>query len=157
MDSDSSRTPLPFEPNRKRKKKSGSSPDQSDAVAGKAKPKEVDRVASPRSRGNNSIPEVVGQRMLRRMLAFSGVPTFLGVGIFFISYFLIVRRIVDLPNYAVLFSTLGCFGLGVAGLSYGALSASWDEDRPGSWFGLDEFRVNFGRLTAAWNSSKENS
>lgn len=157
MDSDSSRTSLPFEPNRKRKKKSGSSPDQEPVAANTAKPKETRKRAASDNRRNASIPEVVGQRMLRRMLAFSGVPTLLGVGIFFISYFLIVRRIVDLPNYAVLFSTLGCFGLGVVGLSYGALSASWDEDRPGNWFGLDEFRVNFGRLTAAWRSSKENS
>jgi hypothetical protein len=86
------------------------------------------------------------------MLAFSGIPTGLGVLIFFVSYYLVVKTQVELPPYAVLLATLGCFGLGVVGLTYGVLSASWDEDRPGGWLGLGEFKVNFGRMTQAWGN-----
>jgi hypothetical protein len=48
---------------------------------------------------------------------------------------------------------MGFFGLGVLGLSYGVLSASWDEDEPGTKFGWQEFKTNFGRMTAAWRSA----
>ncbi len=101
------------------------------------------------------IPDAVGRRMLRRMLTFSGIPTGLGVVIFFVSYGLIVRQVVDLPNVAVLLVTMGCFGLGVAGLSYGALSSSWDENRLGSVLGVEEFKINFARLTNAWREWRE--
>ncbi len=113
----------------------------STAKPGKAKPAE-----------STAIPEVVSRRMLRRMLVFSGTPTALGVAAFFVSYFLIVKGGIELPPYAVLLVTLGCFGLGVAGLTYGVLSASWDEERPGGWVGLEEFKVNFGRMTSAWGA-----
>jgi hypothetical protein len=86
------------------------------------------------------------------MVFFSGMPTVLGVAAFFGSYFLIVKGGIELPPYAVLLTTLGCFGLGVVGLTYGVLSASWDEDRVGGWLGLEEFKVNFGRMTSAWGS-----
>jgi hypothetical protein len=79
----------------------------------------------------------------------------MGVAVFFVSYLLIVRQIVDLPNVAVLLTSMGCFGLGVVGLSYGALSTSWDEMRPGSLLGMDEFQVNFGRLVGAWRDTRE--
>lgn len=153
MPSQSSRSPLPFEP--KKKSKKGSQPTKSEV------PPQNDSESAeyPRkikqSRSSASIPEEVSQRMFRRMLVFSGLPTLVGVAIFFISYFLIVRDIVELPTYAVLLSTLGCFGLGVVGLSYGALSASWDEGRPGSWLGVEELRVNFPRLTGAWGNLRK--
>ncbi|TVQ08645.1 MAG: DUF3464 family protein [Leptolyngbya sp. DLM2.Bin27] len=102
-----------------------------------------------------AIPEAVSNRMLRRMFAFSGLPTVTGILTFFVSYYLVVNQVVELPPYFVLLVTLGCFGLGVVGLTYGVLSASWDEDRPGTLFGLDEFQVNFGRMTSAWGSKSE--
>ncbi|HIK43945.1 MAG TPA: PAM68 family protein [Leptolyngbyaceae cyanobacterium M65_K2018_010] len=61
----------------------------------------------------------------------------------------------ELPPYAVLFTTLGCFGLGVAGLTLGVLSTIWDEERVGRWLGLEELKVNFGRMTGAWGSRTE--
>lgn len=120
------------------------------AISEKAKARAEKRDKAQQRAAATAIPEVVSQRMLRRMLVFSGIPTFLGVAAFFVSYFLIVKGSVELPPYAVLLVTLGCFGLGVVGLTYGVLSASWDEDRPGDWLGMDEFQVNFGRMTSAW-------
>jgi hypothetical protein len=67
----------------------------------------------------------------------------------------VVNRVVELPSYFVLLATLGCFGLGVVGLTYGVLSASWDEGRPGNLLGLDEFKVNFGRMTSAWGAKSD--
>ncbi len=181
MSNDAERAPLPFEPIRKRKKSSndaiasvskaaGSSspPANSDA---RATPKVSQAVAKARLRNkaqpsaktqrpsvrreDTSIPEVVSNRMLRRMAYFSGIPVSLGVLIFFVSYVLITRDIVDLPNVVVLLSTLACFGLSVVGLSYGALSASWEEETLGSLLGTEQFQVNFERLVGSWKQARE--
>jgi len=121
----------------------------------KAQKKEA-AIASERnpSKGDSgAIPKDVSQRMLRRMAILSGSPVFLGVGIFFLSYYLQSREIVDFPPVAVLLVTMGCFGLGVLGLTYGVLSASWDSE-PGSLVGLSEFKLNFGRVMDARRASK---
>jgi Photosynthesis affected mutant 68 len=95
------------------------------------------------------IPDAIGKRMLSRVLVFSGIPTFTGVLVFFISYYVVVNDLYDLPNVVVLLSSLLGFGLGVVGLSYGVLSASWEEDEPGSALGFAEFGINAKRLVAA--------
>ena len=116
----------------------------------KAQKEEV-RSASERSGGQ--IPEAVSRRMLRRMAFFSGMPVFLGVGIFFLAYYIRSQEILDFPPVAVLLVTMGCFGLGVVGLTYGVLSASWD-DAPGGLVGLSEFKLNFGRIMEARRAGK---
>ncbi len=149
MAPNSSRKRLPFEPTGKAPRAKLASTDQ----PVQSVPSSTSNPPSKGSQaGSSAIPEVVSQRMLRRMLAFSGVPTGLGVITFFASYYLVAKAQVELPPYAVLLVTLGCFGLGVVGLTYGVLSASWDEDQPGGWLGLAEFQVNFGRMTSAWGS-----
>lgn len=173
MAPDSSRKRLPFEPrksaakpaeevkNATAKPAAAKGKAQKSAPANKvvpAQPGEASRKkqgAQPTAKATTAIPEVVSDRMLRRMLAFSGVPTGLGILTFFVSYYLVVNQVIELPSYFVLLVTLGCFGLGVVGLTYGVLSASWDEDRPGTRFGLDEFRLNFSRMTSAWDAKSE--
>lgn len=108
---------------------------------------------SGRKSQSGAIPEAVSRRMLRRMAVLSGAPVFLGVGIFFLAYYLQSRQIVEFPPVAVLLVTMGCFGLGVLGLTYGVLSASWDTE-PGGLVGLKEFRLNFGRVMEARRASK---
>jgi hypothetical protein len=148
----SGRDRLPFEPTRNRKK-----------VEKKPAPPAPSRSSSPstsRPRPASSsmaIPEVVSRRMIRRMALFCGVPTALGVSTFFASYLIVTNELFKLPPTAVLLVSLGFFGLGVLGLSYGVLSASWDEESPGSPLGWAEFRLNFGRMTEAWRSSKRSS
>jgi hypothetical protein len=93
--------------------------------------------------------------MVRRMLVFSGIPTVMAMVIFIGAYLLLSRHVVDFPKVVVLLSTLGCFGLGVVGLTYGVLSASWEEEAAGSRLGISEFRVNLGRMISAWRSAKE--
>lgn len=93
--------------------------------------------------------------MIKRMALFCGIPSFLGMASFLASYFIVVNDLFPLPNSAVVLVSMGFFGLGVLGLSYGVLSASWDEDEPGSRLGLSEFSTNLGRMTAAWRSAKK--
>lgn len=152
---ESSRKRLPFEPKKRKVEVAQSAPKAfraNDTIVSQREQAKSKKKAGSGKAQENAIPEVVSRRMLKRMMIFSGLPTFAGVLTFFVSYFLLVNEVVDLPSYFVLFATLGCFGLGVLGLSYGALSASWDEERLGHWLGFDEFKVNFGRLTGAWNS-----
>lgn len=106
-----------------------------------------------RAADSGAIPKDVSQRMLRRMAVLSGSPVLLGVGIFFLAYYLRSHEIVEFAPIVVLLSTMGCFGLGVLGLTYGVLSASWDSE-PGSLVGFSEFKLNFGRVMDARRASK---
>jgi len=94
--------------------------------------------------------------MIARVALFSGTPTLLGVLTLVGSYFAVSQAWFPLPNVAVLLVSMGCFGLGVIGVSYGVLSASWDEDRKGTALGMEEFQTNFGRLREAWRSARSN-
>jgi hypothetical protein len=121
----------------------------------------VPPIPSPKSPKNsaraksNPIPEEVSQRMVRRMALFSGIPTALGMSSFFISYWIVKQEWFKLPTAAVALVSFGLFGLGVIGLSYGIFSTSWDEERPGGWFGWQEFTTNFGRTAKAWRTAKK--
>ncbi|MGJ3251499.1 MAG: PAM68 family protein [Elainellaceae cyanobacterium] len=150
---------LPFEPNRTRKKPD--KPDQNATAQSAASTQESSK-ASNRSdrkgrRADSGIPEAVSQRMVRRMVLFCGIPTLLGISTFLVSYQIVSRGVLDLPHSAVLLVSLGFFGLGVLGLSYGAMSASWDEDRRGGVLGWSEFTTNFQRMRQAWQSEKNGS
>ncbi|MEL7067992.1 MAG: PAM68 family protein [Cyanobacteria bacterium J06581_3] len=113
--------------------------------------KAAEAIAGPDSDG--SIPKDVSRRMVRRMAILSIAPIALGVSIFFLSYYLLSHQIVTFAPIVTLLTTMGCFGLGVVGLTYGMLSASWDEE-PGSLIGFDEFKLNFGRIMDARKASK---
>lgn len=139
---------LPFEPAKKARKKS--SPSKSAPVAAKK-----DREQEPsKTQASGSVPEIVSQRMIRRVAFFSGLPTALGMLTFIISYVVAIQHWFKLPNIAVLLVSLGFFGLGVLGLSYGVLSASWDEEIAGSTLGWNEFTMNLGRMRSAWRSKQ---
>ena len=124
--------PLPFEPKSKKKKT----------------PKKPEPTVETKNQG---IPQEVTRRMVKRMAFFSGIPTVLGMSSFFIAY-LIVNAGVKLPPYIVLTVSLGLFGLGVLGLTYGILSSSWEVDRAGSLLGWSDFKLNFVRMSRALRS-----
>ncbi|MEB3336362.1 MAG: PAM68 family protein [Leptolyngbyaceae bacterium] len=107
------------------------------------------------SRDETSLPAVVSQRMARRMAIFCGIPTTLGMTVFIVSYWVVSQGWYKLPNIAVVFMSLGGFGLGFLGLSYGVLSASWEESEPGSKLGWSEFTTNLGRMTEAWRAARQ--
>ena len=152
---------LPFEPGKKRKKNAKTQPTPASSNTS-PKSKSVKAEAIPhvtpqksKSAKAEAIPQVVSQRMGRRMAIFSGVPTTLGIATFFVSYWIVSQGIFKLPNVAVILVSMGFFGLGVIGLSYGVISASWDEETPGSKLGWQEFTTNCGRLISAWRSARQ--
>jgi Photosynthesis affected mutant 68 len=139
---------LPYEPKGKPKATSPKKrPPQ--AVRSSKKPR------SSRAQSAQGIPEVVSQRMAKRMAIFCGVPTLLGLSTFPISYFGFFQNGIELPNVAVLLASLGGLGLGVLGLSYGVLSASWDESMPGTKLGLQEFKLNLGRVVEDFKAKRD--
>jgi hypothetical protein len=91
------------------------------------------------------IPEAVANRMARRVAIATGIPTVMGMGVFVGSYLLVSRQILDIPPGATLAASGGCFLLGLLGLSYGVLSASW-EPQPGSLLGSEQIGLNISRL-----------
>ena len=99
------------------------------------------------------IPDAVANRMARRIAIGTGIPTVMGMGVFIASYLLVSRSILDIPPALTLLSSGACFFLGVLGLSYGVLSASW-EDAPGSLLGIEQIGVNISRLRSSIRSMR---
>jgi hypothetical protein len=102
------------------------------------------------------IPAAVANRMARRIAIATGGPTLLGMGVFVVSYLLVSRQIVDVPPGLTLALSGGCFLLGLLGLSYGVLSASWEE-QPGSLLGIEQLGLNITRLRASVRAMREGS
>ena len=164
MPSPANRNSLPFEPKSKQKKNKNNKNNPSPQPQVKAEKdtktptpsavKSVEKTAKEDA-SLDQIPEVVSKRMVRRMALFSGIPTGLGILSFFVFYVIVTQGWLEVPTSIVVLFSMGLFGLGVLGLSYGILSTSWDEDRIGTWWGWSEFTVNFSRMTSAWKSAKK--
>ncbi len=146
--------PLPFEPKSKKSTKKGNK-----AVTPPVTPKTSSTPASSTKtpRAGLGIPEVVSNRMATRMAVCCGIPSLLGLLTFPVCYLIVRQEWFELPNVAVVLVSLGFFGLGVLGLSYGVISASWEESDPGSLLGWAEFRLNFGRIVESWQTRKQNT
>jgi hypothetical protein len=84
--------------------------------------------------------------MARRVAVFTGLPTALGMAVFVVSYLLVSRGIIDIPPGLTLVLSGACFLLGLLGLSYGVLSASWDTGAPGTLLGGEQIGVNLRLL-----------
>ncbi|MEM8676908.1 MAG: PAM68 family protein [Cyanobacteria bacterium P01_G01_bin.67] len=154
MPSDPKRGRLPFEPRNNNKKKSEQTTPAASNTSSKKKAKSTAR--SSRNNSNlSAIPDVVSKRMGRRMAVFCGIPSTLGMSSLFVFYWLKVKEVIDLPPYVALAVSFGFLLLGVVGLSYGLFSASWDEERVGSTWGGDEFKINLERTKDAWKASKK--
>jgi hypothetical protein len=114
--------------------------------AGKGQKPPAQRSGTPSARSREQvIPEAVANRMARRIAIATGIPTLMGMGVFVGSYFLVSRQIYDIPPGATLAASGGCFLLGLLGLSYGVLSASW-EPQAGSLLGSEQVGLNLGRI-----------
>lgn len=142
---DKPRKSLPFEPADNNKKPSDK-PKRQPIVMNKP-PRDAAKLA------DSSIPDHVSKRMIQRSLVCCGTPTVLGMLSLVGGYVLAINDR-KLPNELVLLVSLACLGLSVIGLTYGILSASW-EDGPGSFLGLDEFQVNFDRMKQGYLANQE--
>ncbi|MFM7364649.1 MAG: PAM68 family protein [Cuspidothrix sp.] len=149
---ESERSNLPFEPNKKRQKPAKVI---SQPVIKTKETQEKPQQQRRYSKQEMAIPEVVSQRMIRRVACFCGIPTFLGIASLVVSYLLVTLAHVQLPPIAVLLVNMGLFGLAVLGITYGVLSASWDEETPGTVLGLGEFGTNWGRMAEVWRETRK--
>ena len=127
------RKPLPFEPIRSQDKSTDSNSRATETAA---------------------IPKVVANRMARRVAVFTGLPTMASMGVFVGSYVLVTRGIRDIAPGLTLAVSGGLFLLGLAGLSYGVLTASW-EPQPGSLLGLENFKPNVQRMRDSIRAQKQ--
>ena len=127
------RQSLPFEP----EKRKGSSPKTSQTSA-----------------TTEAIPRQVANRMARRVAVFTGLPTLAGMGVFVGSYLLITRGIADIPTGTALAASGLCFLLGLGGLSYGVLSASWEPSN-GSLLGFENIKTNLQRVRSSIRTQKQ--
>ncbi|BAZ12087.1 hypothetical protein NIES4071_39150 [Calothrix sp. NIES-4071] len=152
MTAESERNNLPFEPKSKQKKTN--KPKQQPVKQGVVKP-EKKAGRTPYTKEEMAIPKVVSDRMVKRVAAFCGIPTFLGIASLVVSYLLAAYAHIKLPPIAVLLVNMGLFGLGVLGITYGVLSASWDTEQPGSLFGFSEFGTNWGRMVEGWRATRQ--
>lgn len=152
MADNSSRNSIPFEPRQKKKKKQKKAPE---TTTSSVKATETPKKKSSNDASLSVIPDSVSKRMIKRMAIFSGIPTGLGMSSFFVFYWIVSHDWLDIPTAAVGAVSLGLFGLGVLGLSYGIFSSSWDEHRAGGWWGWQEFTQNLGRTIQALRSARQ--
>lgn len=103
------------------------------------------KASGSQASGSQAIPDAVAKRMVRRIAVAAGAPSLLGMGVIVASYLLVSRAGMFIPPVVTLLGSGGFFLLGVLGLSYGVISASW-EDAPGSVLGLEQIGVNVGRI-----------
>ena len=119
-----------------------------------AAPKIVSKKSSKSISKKSGIPSYVANRMARRIAFTTGFPTLSGMGVFIGSYFLISKGIADISPTLTLVSSAICFLIGLLGLSYGILSASWDFN-PGSFLGFENIKPNINRMKDAFKTSQK--
>ena len=103
----------------------------------------------------NGIPKYVADRMARRIFFTAGIPTIIGMSVFVVSYIIVTRNIAEIPPSSTIAVSALFFLLGLAGLSFGILSASWDKD-PGSFFGIENIPMNIQRAKDAFKPATQN-
>ncbi len=92
--------------------------------------------------------------MARRVAIATGIPSIMGMGVFVGSYFLVSRQIMEVPPGITLLASGGFFLLGLGGLSYGVLSASW-EPNAGTLLGLEHIKPNIQRMRESIRAQKQ--
>ena len=110
---------------------------------------------TPSQQSSSGIPKYVADRMARRIFFTAGIPTILGMSVFVISYIIVTRNIAEIPPSSTIAISALFFLLGLAGLSFGILSASWDKD-PGSFFGIENIPMNIQRAKEAFKPASQN-
>ena len=104
---------------------------------------------------SNGIPKYVADRMAKRIFFTAGIPTMLGMSVFVISYIIVTKNIAEIPPSSTIAISALFFLLGLGGLSYGILSASWDR-APGSFLGLENIPLNIQRAKDAFKPATQN-
>lgn len=114
------------------------------------------KIAPGRSSGSQVIPDTVAKRMARRIALATGIPTLLGMAVIVASYLLATRGIVTIQPVVTLLGSGAFFLLGLVGLSYGVISASWEESS-GSLWGLEQIPLNIGRIRESIRAMRQST
>ena len=93
--------------------------------------------------------------MARRIFFTAGIPTVMGMSVFVVSYIIVTKNIAEIPPSSTIAISALFFLLGLGGLSFGILSASWDKE-PGSFFGLENIAMNIERAKSAFKPASQN-
>jgi len=110
---------------------------------------------SNKTQNSTGIPKYVADRMARRIFFTAGIPTVMGMSVFVISYIIVTKNIAEIPPSSTIAISALFFLLGLGGLSFGILSASWDKE-PGSFFGIENIPMNIQRAKAAFKPASQN-
>ena len=109
----------------------------------------------PKTKQSTGIPKYVADRMAKRIFFTAGIPTIMGMSVFVVSYIIVTRNIAEIPPSSTIAISALFFLLGLGGLSFGILSASWDKE-PGSFFGIENIPLNIERAKAAFRPASQN-
>tara|TARA_B100002051_G_C16386938_1_gene463305 strand:- start:92 stop:541 length:450 start_codon:yes stop_codon:yes gene_type:complete len=107
------------------------------------------------TKSSSGIPKYVADRMARRIFFTAGIPTIMGMSVFVLSYIIVTKNIAEIPPSSTIAISALFFLLGLAGLSFGILSASWDKE-PGSFFGIENIPMNIQRAKSAFKPATQN-
>mmetsp|Transcript_50487 Transcript_50487/g.163589 ORF Transcript_50487/g.163589 Transcript_50487/m.163589 type:complete len:264 (-) Transcript_50487:189-980(-) len=92
------------------------------------------------------MPEVVSNRMLSRVVPFAGLPVFGAFLVFVGAYYANTQLDLDVPPQVIAYATQACFALSFAGITWGVLSTSWDEETEGSLLGSEQVGRNVAMM-----------
>ena len=109
----------------------------------------------PKTTQSTGIPKYVADRMAKRIILTAGIPTILGMSVFIVSYIIVTKNIAEIPPSSTIAISALFFLLGLGGLSFGILSASWDKE-PGSFLGIENIPLNIERAKAAFRPASQN-
>eukprot|EP00188_Purpureofilum_apyrenoidigerum_P002923 Plantae.Rhodophyta-Purpureofilum_apyrenoidigerum.ctg29689.p1 GENE.Plantae.Rhodophyta-Purpureofilum_apyrenoidigerum.ctg29689~~Plantae.Rhodophyta-Purpureofilum_apyrenoidigerum.ctg29689.p1 ORF type:complete len:250 (-),score=42.13 Plantae.Rhodophyta-Purpureofilum_apyrenoidigerum.ctg29689:195-839(-) len=112
------------------------------------------KIQPPQDPSDSVLPEIVSQRMLKRMTVLFSVPFSLAMLGFAGFFYAKTKYDITFQPAVVAFSTLGMFGVALIGLTYGIMSASWDIEKEGSVLGMAEAKTNFLRTVSAVSRSR---
>ena len=113
------------------------------------------KTADSQRRNSTGIPKYVADRMAKRIFFTAGIPTIMGMSVFVVSYIIVTKNIAEIPPSSTIAISALFFLLGLAGLSFGILSASWDKE-PGTFFGIENIPMNIQRAKAAFKPATQN-
>ncbi|KAJ3682061.1 hypothetical protein LUZ60_014634 [Juncus effusus] len=116
----------------------------------KNKAKEVEIVENNSSNKNKTdeeeddeIPQEVFDRMMKRISFAVGIPIGSGILTVYLLDKLNKAHFYEPPYWLPYLIILASFGSGSLGIAYGTLSSSWDPDKEGSLFGLEQIEKNW--------------
>ena len=112
-------------------------------------------IITTKAKQSSGIPKYVADRMAKRIFFTAGIPTIMGMSVFVVSYIIVTRNIAEIPPSSTIAISALFFLLGLGGLSFGILSASWDKE-PGSFFGIENIPLNIERAKAAFRPASQN-